>query len=286
MAKCQNCGLDNLPDGVFCTFCGQQLSGFRDSNSVQQSTSGVKLQNHSASQQPTQSQPPYENQPPYKWQQPHGGQCPYGRQDPIDPPKSHTVAMILCFLFGGLGIHRFYMGKIGTGILMLLTLGGFGIWSIIDFLILAFDNFNDSNGQLLAGKNRKVVIVIMVFYGIFIIFFIIGILIGLATPQNSIYNYVTRGKAARDYATQSAYHAIALSEEAYFAAHNRYTANYNDLVSEIGLIIDNNLRYSKIKLYKMSSTPCYQFRISHSDLNSTIYNYDSCSRDTVTIINR
>ena len=41
-------------------------------------------------------------------------------------PKSRLVALLLCFFLGPLGVHRFYVGKIGTGILMLLTLGGAG----------------------------------------------------------------------------------------------------------------------------------------------------------------
>lgn len=54
--------------------------------------------------------------------------------------------LLLCFFLGGFGIHRFYAGKIGTGILMLLTLGGIGIWTIIDFVILATGNFTDKEG--------------------------------------------------------------------------------------------------------------------------------------------
>lgn len=50
--------------------------------------------------------------------------------------KNKTTAILLCFFFGGLGVHRFYLGKIGTGLLMLFTFGGFGIWTIIDFIKL------------------------------------------------------------------------------------------------------------------------------------------------------
>lgn len=65
----------------------------------------------------------------------------------INPnPKSKTVAALLCFFFGLLGIHRFYCGKIGTGILWFLTAGLFGIGSFIDFLLILFGAFKDGNG--------------------------------------------------------------------------------------------------------------------------------------------
>ncbi len=54
--------------------------------------------------------------------------------------------LLLCFFFGYLGIHRFYAGKPLTGILMLITLGGFGVWTIIDFIMIALGNFTDGNG--------------------------------------------------------------------------------------------------------------------------------------------
>ena len=60
--------------------------------------------------------------------------------------KGFVPMILLCFFLGGLGVHRFYAGKIGTGILMLLTLGGFGFWSLIDFVIIATGNFKDKNG--------------------------------------------------------------------------------------------------------------------------------------------
>jgi len=47
------------------------------------------------------------------------------------------------------GIHRFYLGKIGTGILMLLTLGGLWIWTIIDFIFAVSGNMKDRDGRLI-----------------------------------------------------------------------------------------------------------------------------------------
>jgi TM2 domain-containing membrane protein YozV len=63
--------------------------------------------------------------------------------------KNWLVTLLLCFFLGGLGAHRFFVGKIGTGIVMLVTLGGFGIWSLIDLIVIIIGNFKDSEGNLI-----------------------------------------------------------------------------------------------------------------------------------------
>ena len=63
--------------------------------------------------------------------------------------KSNTVALLLCFFLGFLGVHRFYVGKIGTGVLQLVTLGGLGIWALIDFIMIVVQKFTDSEGNTL-----------------------------------------------------------------------------------------------------------------------------------------
>jgi TM2 domain-containing membrane protein YozV len=62
-------------------------------------------------------------------------------------PKSRLVALLLCFFIGVLGIHRFYVGKIGTGVLQLVTLGGFGIWVLIELILIVIGSFKDKQGQ-------------------------------------------------------------------------------------------------------------------------------------------
>lgn len=66
--------------------------------------------------------------------------------DQVRSEKTFVATLLLCVLLGFLGIHRFYVGKTGTGILMLLTFGGFGIWSFIDLIVIATGNFKDSQG--------------------------------------------------------------------------------------------------------------------------------------------
>lgn len=61
--------------------------------------------------------------------------------------KSKVVLALVCFFLGAFGIHRFMVGKIGTGILMLVTLGGLGIWSLIDFIVILTGNFTDKQGN-------------------------------------------------------------------------------------------------------------------------------------------
>lgn len=62
-------------------------------------------------------------------------------------PKSRVVALFFCLLLGVIGVHRFYVGKIGTGILMALTLGGLGIWALIDLILIAAGSFRDKEGR-------------------------------------------------------------------------------------------------------------------------------------------
>ena len=66
--------------------------------------------------------------------------------------KDFVVTILLCFFLGGLGVHRFYVGKIGTGILMLITCGGLGIWSLVDFIMIVCGVFRDVNGLPIKQK--------------------------------------------------------------------------------------------------------------------------------------
>ena len=60
--------------------------------------------------------------------------------------KDWTTLLILSVLLGGLGVDRFYAGHIGLGVLKLLTIGGCGIWALIDIIMVATGKFTDADG--------------------------------------------------------------------------------------------------------------------------------------------
>ena len=61
--------------------------------------------------------------------------------------KEWLVTLLLSLFLGTLGVHRFYVGKIGTGILQLITLGGCGIWTLIDIIMIVTGKFTDKGGN-------------------------------------------------------------------------------------------------------------------------------------------
>lgn len=79
---------------------------------------------------------------------PHCGVAP--NTDAVAGSKSWLVALLLSIFLGELGIDRFYLGKIGTGILKLITAGGFGIWWLIDLILIATGSMKDAHGRSLS----------------------------------------------------------------------------------------------------------------------------------------
>ena len=61
--------------------------------------------------------------------------------------RSWMVALLLSFFLGGIGVDRFYLGYTGLGVVQLLTLGGCGIWVIIDFILIAVGKMKDADGN-------------------------------------------------------------------------------------------------------------------------------------------
>ncbi|MFF2843747.1 TM2 domain-containing protein [Paenarthrobacter sp. NPDC057981] len=119
---------------------------------------------------------------PYSGYQPTPGSGSYGPPGGDGTAKSFVVTWILSLLLGGLGVDRFYLGKIGTGIAKLLTAGGFGIWSIVDLIITLTGNARDKQGRPLVGypENKKKAWIIT------IVVWLAGMIIGIISTVLSL----------------------------------------------------------------------------------------------------
>lgn len=115
---CKHCGKEIATDSRFCPACG------------------------ASAQEAVQQQPVINiiNNAPPVYAAP---------SSPDASPKNKWVAFMLCFLLGIIGGHRFYVGKIGTGILWLCTGGMAGIGLIIDMIAILCGNFTDKQGRKL-----------------------------------------------------------------------------------------------------------------------------------------
>ena len=70
--------------------------------------------------------------------------------------KNYTATVVLVLLLGFLGGHRFYVGKVGTGLLFFVTVGFFGIGWLIDILTVAFGNFTDKSNKYIRPTSRDI----------------------------------------------------------------------------------------------------------------------------------
>lgn len=139
--------------------------------------------------QPAQPPAPgYPAQPPYPTQPVNGAPgsypgyaapgypsppayTPQGASDegPDVGQKSFVTTWLLAMLLGTFGADRFYLGKIGTAIVKLITLGGFGIWTLVDLIIVLCGGARDINGLRLRGYTRYRLVAWLVTAGVWVL---------------------------------------------------------------------------------------------------------------------
>ena len=112
MKFCKHCGAKIPQAAIICTHCGCQVEEMKQAD---QPSIVINNSNNNTNTNMNMNAGMY-----------------YGR------PKNKWVSFVLCVLFGYLGIHKFYEGRIGMGILYLLTFGLCGIGWIIDCIVLLF----------------------------------------------------------------------------------------------------------------------------------------------------
>ncbi|MDT0169785.1 Ltp family lipoprotein [Pseudarthrobacter sp. BRE9] len=86
----------------------------------------------------------------------------YGYGQAAVSNKSFLVTWLLSLLLGVVGVDRFYLGKVGTGILKLVTFGGLGIWALVDLILVLANKTRDKQGLPLEGydKHKKVALIV------------------------------------------------------------------------------------------------------------------------------
>lgn len=137
VTKCPGCGADVTPGAVFCPSCGAELP-----KTPQQ----AKDQAAKAAQQPQPAQPQQQPTIVINNTNTNTNNNRGSGIEAMTSPKSRWLALALCFFLGEFGIHRFYVGKIGSGILYLCTFGLFGIGWLVDFFVILFGSFRDKYG--------------------------------------------------------------------------------------------------------------------------------------------
>jgi hypothetical protein len=201
-----------------------------------------------------------------------GGSAPFSPSS-SKSGKSQLVLFALVVLIGFLGVHRFYAGRIVSGVFQFLTLGGLGLWWIADVVIVALGRFNDRDGEFIRDKPRLTLIIAIAIA-------LLGFGAGAALdPQIQ-----RRVAGLTDGNVQEAYFAVARAEDAYFGQKGTYAKAFADLEATAGLVFDAKVNYENLKIYrdKVAQKECYSFTVRGASDAATAYRYDSCAFQTVT----
>lgn len=275
MIGCPTCRNQVQDNSITCPFCGTRLV-------AKEAMPKTRPLAAPQGQQPwAQVQPPAEGQPSPPWpppqsppgQPPQPGYPPYGQSGKQQyagvSPKKRNKVILLCFFLGLIGAHRFYLGKIVTAILMIITLGGLGIWWVIDFFISIFGNYKDSLKRPVDKKYNKPIAIMFI-----VLFLAVPVLLTLAIalPHYAKLKDIEITKHA-----EAAFKEVINAEEAYFAENSEFTPDYQVLVEKSGLIMDPEIDYGEIELIfsNPAGLPGYKFKLSAKKKPDQVLEYDS-----------
>lgn len=160
-------------------------------------------------------------------------------------PKSATIALLLCVFLGIFGAHRFYVGKVRSGLLMLFTLGGLGLWMVVDTVMIACGEFKDKHGRaliLVGGDDHKgkIILGILAIFASFLIFLLgLGAIRScftsdkLTSPITSQLRAIQKGNLEKAYL----YGSVEFREATTFAAFKEFVDSYSVIKHNDGITI-------------------------------------------------